>query len=483
MSTAVPGFTPPALETLDRLAAVVGDRYALRDADAKAPYLVERRDKYFGAAAMVLRPADVTQVSQILRIANETRTAIVPQAGNTGLVGGQIPFESGHEVVVSVSRLDAVRDLDALDNTLVAEAGCILANVQQAADDADRLFPLSLAAQGTCEIGGNVATNAGGTGVLAYGSTRDLVLGLEVVLADGRVWNGLRRLRKDNTGYDLKNLFVGSEGTLGIITAAALKLYPKPTDVATAFAGAAAPARALDLLALAQDRSGRRVTSFEFMPRTGLEFVLRHAPASRDPLSNPHPWYVLVELSGGGAEGALRGTLEAILGEAHERGLIEDAAIAASQAQARDFWRLREDLSDVQRREGGSIKHDVSVPVSKVPAFLDAAMPAVEALVPGCRLVPFGHLGDGNVHFNVSQPVGADAAAFLARWDEVAALVHGIVAGLGGSISAEHGIGRMKRDAMPSIKDPVELDLMYAIKRQLDPNGIMNPGKVLPVRG
>jgi FAD/FMN-containing dehydrogenase len=470
----------PTADTLQRLAAVVGAKNALVDAAEMAPYLVERRDRYHGAAAMVLRPQSTQEVAALLAIAHETETAMVPQSGNTGLVGGQIPFESGDEVVVSLARMNKIRAIDPNDNTLTAEAGCILANIQQAADEVERLFPLSLAAEGTCQIGGNVATNAGGTGVLAYGNTRDLVLGLEVVLADGRVWNGLRALRKDNTGYDLKNLFIGSEGTLGLITAVTLKLFPKPSDMATAFIGLASPRDALSLFTLASEMSGRRVTAFEFLPHLGLEFVLKHSPAARAPLSGHHPWYVLLELSGGGAQGELRGTLETILADAFEREFVADAALAESSNQARDFWLLRTDLSEVQKLEGGSIKHDVSVPVSKVPAFLDAAIPAIKALVPGCRPLPFGHLGDGNVHFNVSQPEGADRAGFLDRWEEVSTAVHAVVADFNGSISAEHGIGRMKRDLMPKIKDPVELELMYGLKRQLDPKGILNPGKLLP---
>ena len=472
----------PSTETLDRLVAVVGERYVLRDATDMQSYLVEWRDKYFGEAALVLRPGSVEEVSSILKIANETRTAIVPQGGNTGLVGAQIPFETGHEVVLSLSRLNKVRNIDPDNNTITVDAGCVLQSVQNAADEVDRLYPMRIGSEGSCQIGGNIGTNAGGTAVLAYGNTRDLVLGLEVVLADGRIWNGLRRLRKDNTGYDLKNLFIGAEGTLGIVTGAVLKLFPKPKDRATALIGLASPAGALELLTLAQERSGRRVTGFEIIPRFGIDIVLRHGENMRDPLEAVHPWYVLMEMSGGGEAGALNETATEILELGFERELVSDAALAASEAQANLFWRMREVVSEVQKLEGGSIKFDVSVPVSAVPDFIAQVTEACETLEPGCRPLPYGHMGDGNIHCNVSQPVGADKQAFLDRWGDFDEAVHEVVARFSGSISAEHGIGRMKRDFMPQIKDPVELELMYALKRQFDPKGILNPGKVLPDR-
>ena len=480
MDQTVNRLRPPTAETLDRLAAIVGTRYAIRDDETMQPYMVEWRDKYVGRAAMVLRPGSVAEVSQILAIANETLTAIVPQGGNTGLVGGQIPFETGAEVVLSLGRMNTVRGIDAADNTITVDAGCVLEAIQNAADDVDRLFPLRIGSEGSCQIGGNISTNAGGTAVLAYGNTRDLVLGLEVVLADGRIWNGLRRLRKDNTGYDLKNLFIGAEGTLGIVTGAVLKLFPKPKDKATALIGLETPQKALDLLGLAQERSGRRVTGFELIPRFGIDIVLKHGANMRDPLAGEHPWYVLMELSGGGTAGALNDTASDILEHALNHDLVEDAVIAANNAQAGELWRMREVVSEVQKLEGGSIKYDVSVPVSCVPDFIAAVEPACEALEPGCRPIPYGHMGDGNIHCNVSQPVGADKAAFLGRWSEFDEIIHEVVSRFSGSISAEHGIGRMKRDFMPKIKDPVELDLMYALKDRFDPNGILNPGKVLP---
>ena len=466
----------PSNELLAKFAAIVGQKYAVRDPADQAAYLVEARGLYHGRTSLVLRPGTPAEVAAILRLAHETLTPIVPQGGNTGLVGGQIPLSG--EIVLSLTRLDCIREVDPVSNTMTCEAGVVLANAQAAAAAADRLFPLSLAAEGSCTIGGNLATNAGGTAVLAYGNTRELVLGVEVVLADGRIWNGLTKLKKDNTGYDLKQLFIGAEGTLGVITAAVLKLFPRPHAVETAFVGVATPRDALALLNLAEARAGGTVTSFEFMSRLAVEFALRHGPGTRDPLGAPHAWYVLIELSSAARDG-LRASLEDLLAAAAERGLVADAAIATSIEQTQAFWHLRNLISETQRPEGGSIKHDVSVPVAMVPEFIERASAAVEKLIPGCRPVPFGHLGDGNVHFNVSQPVGADKAAFLAQWGAVNARVHEIVASLNGSISAEHGIGRLKRDLLPHVKDPVALDLMRTLKHALDPNGILNPGKVL----
>jgi D-lactate dehydrogenase (cytochrome) len=458
-----------------RFGDIVGDKYLITDPAAQEPYLVEQRGLYHGRTPAVLRPGSVGEVAAILKLANETRTPVVPQGGNTGLVGGQVPRAG--ELVLSLGRLDRVREVDPTSNTMTCEAGVILANAHEAAAAVDRLFPLSLAAEGSATIGGNLATNAGGTAVLAYGNARDLLLGLEVALADGRVWNGLTKLKKDNTGYDLKNLFVGAEGTLGVITAAVLKLYPRPRAVETAFVGLPSPADALALLKLAGERAGGTVTSFELMSRLSVEFALRHGPGCRDPLTTAHPWYVLIELSSQTA--GLRGALEDLLTAAVEAGCVSDAAIAASLEQRKAFWHVRDMLSDVQRHEGGSIKHDVAVPVVAVPEFIAQASAAVEAMIPGCRPAPFGHLGDGNVHFNVSQPAGADTAAYLARWDEMGTAVNAIVMKLSGSISAEHGIGQLKRDLLPQVKDAVALELMRALKRTLDPNNILNPGKVL----
>lgn len=465
-------------DLLSRFAAIVGEKYAIRDPRDQQPYLVEMRDLYHGRTPLVLRPGSVAEVSAILKLADETKTPIVPQGGNTGLVGGQVPHETNNEIVVSLKRLDRIREIDATSNTMTCEAGVVLASAQKAAEDADRFFPLSLGAEGSCTIGGNLSSNAGGTGALAYGVARDLVVGLEVVLADGRVLNGLNKLKKDNTGYDLKNLFVGAEGTLGIITAAVVKLFPKLQSRASAFVGLKSPNDALRLLNLANAQAGGSVTLCELMPRLGLEFVLRHGSGVRNPLAAMHDWYVLIELSTP-AEKPLRETMESILAAAFEDGVVEDAAIAETLDQARGFKHLRETLAEIQKFEGGSIKHDVAVPVALVPELIRRGSDAAMKLIPGCRPLPFGHLGDGNMHFNISQPVGGDKEAFLARWEEMNAAIHGIVTEQHGSISAEHGIGQLKRYLLPKAKDPVAFALMQALKKTFDPNNILNPGKVL----
>jgi D-lactate dehydrogenase (cytochrome) len=469
---------PPAIDPslLARFAAIVGEKYAVTDPRAQAPYLVEPRDMFHGRTPMVLRPASVAEVAAILKLAAETATPVVPQGGNTGLVGGQIALNN--ELVLSLTRLDRIREVDPTSNTITCEAGVSLQQAREAAAAVDRLYPQLLPSQGTCTIGGNLSTNAGGTAALAYGTARAHVLGIEVVLADGRILNDLNKLKKDNTGYDLKNLFIGAEGTLGVITAAVLRLVPRPRSVETAFVGVPSPEAALALLDIAAQSAAGGVTSFELMTRTGVELVLRHAAGCRDPLATPHPWYVLIELSSHGKSG-LREVMESVLAQGLEHGLVADATIADSLEQAKAFWRVREMFGEVQRHEGGSIKHDVSVPVAAVPAFLKEADAAVTALIPGARPIPFGHLGDGNIHYNVTQPAGADKADFLKRWDEVNAAVFAVVKKYGGSISAEHGVGVVKRDLLPAVKDPVALDLMRSLKRMLDPKNILNPGKVL----
>ena len=464
----------PAL--LARFAAIVGDKYAITDPDAQAAYLVELRGLYQGHTPVVLRPSSVDEVSQILKLANDTATPVVPQGGNTGLVGGQIPLNN--EVVLSLNRLDRVREVDPTSNTLTCEAGVTLQRAREAAAAVDRLYPQVLPSEGTCTIGGNLSTNAGGTAAIAHGIARSHALGLEVVLADGRVLNNLNKLKKDNTGYDLKNLFIGAEGTLGIITAAVLRLVPRPRSVETAFAGVPSPEAALELLGIATERTGGLVTSFEIMTRAGIELVLQYGAGTRDPLATAHPWYVLIEMSSQQRDG-FREVMEDVLAQGMERGLVTDAVIADSIEQGKALWRLRELFSEVQRHAGGSIKEDISVPVNAVPAFIREANAAVAALIPGARPLPFGHLGDGNIHYNVSQPIGADKAAFLKRWGEVNDVVFAVVKKYGGSISAEHGIGLLKRDLLPSVKDPVALELMRGIKHLLDPKGILNPGKVL----
>ncbi len=479
LSPGQPRPAAPAPETLARLAAIVGPAHALADPEAQQPYLREWRDKYVGRAALVLRPETTEQVAEIMRIAHQTGTAIVPQAGNTGLVGGQIPWETGHEVVLSLARMKRIRAIEPSGSAMIVEAGATLADAQAAAEQAGRYFPLSLPSEGTAQVGGALATNAGGVAVLAYGNARAFVLGLEVVLADGRIWNGLRTLKKDNTGYDLKDLFVGSEGTLGIITAAALKLYARPAEKVTALVAVESTDKLTQLFRLCEAKGGAALTAFEFMSDFAMGCVTAHVPGARLPFTAPAPWYVLTELSSLNADGAAAALMETMLTEAAEQELIADAVIAQSIQQARDFWRLREELSDAQKHEGGSIKHDISVPISLIPEFLARAGAEVERVCPGARPMPFGHFGDGNVHYNVSQPVGMDKAAYLAGWDAMQDAVHAVVVAMNGSISAEHGIGRMKRDEMAHIKSPVEMDLMRAIKAVFDPTGILNPGKVL----
>ncbi len=473
--TAARAFARPSPSLIARFAGVVGPAHALTDPSDQAPYLSEWRGKYTGRAALVLRPGATEEVSRILALASEHGVAIVPQAGNTGLVGGQIPHEAGHEVILSVERLRKIRSVDPEGGHMIVEAGATLAEVQAEALRAGRLFPLSMASEGSCRIGGNLATNAGGVAVLAYGSARDLVLGLEAVLADGRIWDGLRTLKKDNTGYDLRDLFIGSEGTLGVITAAALKLFPRPAETATAFVAVGDIAAVAALFRQAERAAGPALTAFEFIPRIGLDFVVRHSPRARAPFPLEAPWYALIEVSTHAAEGGAGRALEMLLAEAP----VAHAAIARSLSQARDLWRLREGLSEAQKHEGGSIKHDVSVPIAAIPRFLARADALVADMRPGARPVAFGHWGDGNVHYNVSQPPEMDKAAFLDLWEPMQEAIHDLVAEMGGSISAEHGIGRMKRDALRRRKSPVELDMMRAIKSALDPKGILNPGKLL----
>jgi FAD/FMN-containing dehydrogenase len=470
-----PAAPPLSPELVAQFRKIVGDKYAVTDPAEIAPYLTEERDLFHGRSPLVLRPGSTAEVSAICKLASEHRIALVPQGGNTGLVGGQTPHNG--EVVVSMRRLDKIRDIDTASNTMTCEAGVVLQIAQQRASEVDRLFPLSLGAEGSCTIGGNLSTNAGGTTALAYGVAREMALGLEVVLADGRILNALSKLKKDNTGYDLRNLFIGAEGTLGIITAATLKLFPKPHAVETAFVGVKSPAAALRLLSISQNEAAGTLTSFELLSGIAVDFSIRHGIDIRDPLASKHAWYVLMELSS--PRDDARAALESILAQGLDDEIVDDAVIAANLAQRSAFWKLRDEMSAAQKPEGGSIKHDISVPVVAVPDFIEQANAAVVKLIPGARPVPFGHLGDGNIHYNVSQPVGGDAADFLARWHEVNALVFEIVLRMGGSISAEHGIGVLKRDELPEVKDKVAIELMRSIKAMLDPSGIMNPGKVL----
>jgi FAD/FMN-containing dehydrogenase len=464
---------------LERFAGITGAAHTLTRPEDQAGYLREWRDRYVGKALAVLRPSSTEEVSRILALANEHGIGVVPQGGNTGLVGGQIPSTRGDEIVLSLLRLKKVRGVDADGGTMIVEAGVTLLEAQVAAEKAGRLFPLSLASEGSAQIGGVLATNAGGTAVLSYGNARNLCLGLEAVLADGRVWHGLRTLKKDNTGYDLRDLLIGSEGSLGVITAAALKMLPRPAEVATAVVALESSEAALKLFRLAEEAASGALTAFEFWGRLPMQFALTHMPNTRDPLSGQHPWYALLEISSSEAGGRAASQLETMLAKASDGGLIRDAALAASLQQARDFWALRESFSEAQKGAGGSIKHDISVPIARIPEFLKRAAPVVEKICPGARPVPFGHFGDGNLHYNVTQPPGMDRADYLALWHDMNRAVHALVTEMDGSISAEHGIGQMKREDLKLFKSPVELEMMRAIKRALDPKGILNPGKVL----
>ncbi len=456
----------------------LGPRALVSDADDLAPYLKESRGLFQGDAPFVVLPATSDEVAAAVSLCAAEGLAVVPQGGNTGRVGGGVPYAELGAVPINLKRMNRIRELDPLDQTATVEAGCVLATLQTAAEAADRLFPLSLGAEGSCQIGGNLASNAGGIHVLRYGNMRDLVLGLEVVLADGRVWNGLRALRKDNTGYDLKQLFLGSEGTLGIITAATLKLFPRPRESVSLFVAVTGLEAALEVLARARAAAGGGLAACELIPRIALDFCLEHIPGIRDPLAEPHDWCLLMEATAGRPGSGLAETLEAMLAEAHEAGLVADATIAASEAQSAQLWRIREALVAAQAAEGASIKHDIAVPVSRVPRLIRDACQAVEAMIPGARPYPFGHLGDGNIHFNFSQPPGTDPAAFLDRRQAVNAKVHDIAQGLGGTISAEHGIGRVKREELRRFKSAAELDLMRRVKAALDPQDTMNPGVV-----
>jgi FAD/FMN-containing dehydrogenase len=462
----------PSPETLQRLADIVGPKSIIINASDQAPYLKEWRGLWHGNTPMVLRPQTTEEVSRILTVAHETGTTIVPQSGNTGLVGGQIPF--GGEVLLSLDRMNRILAVDAVDFTITAEAGATLKSIQDAAEKVDRLFPLSLASEGTCRIGGNLATNAGGVNVLAYGNARDLCLGLEVVLADGRILNQLKTLRKDNTGYDLKNLFIGSEGTLGIITKATLKLFPQPRRYDTVFAAVPSIQSALDLLAQAKQGSGNRVIAFELLPEIGIQFTVKHMNTRRA-LETVSPWYVLFEMADS-TEIATQTMLET----AFEQSLMTDAVVAQNQSQRAELWALRENMSESQKFEGGSIKHDVAVPVSALPQFIAEASTALETFMPGTRLCCFGHMGDGNMHFNVSQPIGMDKQAYIEQWHPMNRVIHDTVAKYKGSFSAEHGVGVLKREDMTRYKSEIELDVMRSMKQALDPKGILNPGRVLP---
>ncbi|MCH7485792.1 MAG: FAD-binding oxidoreductase [Proteobacteria bacterium] len=463
-------------DVLEAIRGTVGPKGWIGDAGGMEPYLIEERGIYRGACDMVVLPQSTAEVAAVVGHCARADVAIVPQGGNTGLVGGGVP-EGG--IVLSTARLDRIRGVDPFNHTLTAEAGCVLANVQAAADEAGAYFPLSLAAEGSCRIGGNLSTNAGGIAVLRYGTARDLVLGLEVVLPDGQVWDGLRRLRKDNTGYDLKQLFIGAEGTLGIITAAVLKLFPAPRTRVTVLAAVPGMDTVMDLFVHVREGFGDALVAFEVISRLGLDIGLEHIPGVIDPFQSRHGYYALLEVTSPRTGEGLRESLETHLADALEKGIAADAVIASSERQAQELWRIRDAVPEAQKLEGGSIKHDVSVPVSRVVEFIDRATGVVEKDLPGVRVLAFGHLGDGNIHFNLLQPKAMDRDDFLSRWDHMNRLVHDVAVELDGSFSAEHGIGRLKRGDMKRYKSAVELNLMRTLKSALDPKNIMNPGKIL----
>ena len=469
------------VDALQRIRTLLGQAGCIDAPELTARFLTDFRSLYRGATPFVACPATTAEVAQVLALCSAARIAVVPQGGNTSYCGGATPSARGDQLVLSLHRLNRIREVDAANFSLIAEAGCVLLNVQAAARSVDRLFPLSLGSEGSCQIGGNLSTNAGGLAAVRYGVTRDLVLGLEVVLADGRVIDDLSSLRKDNTGYDLRDLFIGAEGTLGIITAASLKLFPQPRTIETAFIAVPGMQAAIDLLARLREATGDCVTTFEYLPRIAVEFTVRHIPGVSDPLGAPHPAYVLCEVSTARHDPHLRGLLEDALAAAMDHGAVIEATFAESLAQREALWRLRESVPEAQRHEGASIKHDVSVPVAALPAFLHKASTAVAQVAPCARLVAYGHVGDGNLHFNLSEPAGGgDRTAFLALQEDLGHAVHACVQEFRGSISAEHGIGQLKRELLARHKDPVALAAMRSIKQALDPRGILNPGKVLP---
>ena len=470
-----------------KLRLVVGDKGLILDDQGKHPYLTDWRENYLGSALAIVRPATTEEVAAVVKLCAAGKVAVVPQGGNTGMSGGGTPHETGREIVLSLTRMNRILEIDKVGYTMTVEAGVVLKIIQETAADNDRLFPLSLGAEGSCTIGGNLSTNAGGVQVLHYGNTRNLVLGIEVVTPAGEIWNGLRALKKDNTGYDLRDLYLGAEGTLGIITKAILKLWPKPKDHATSWSAVPSPQAAVELLSGAYAASEDNVTSCELMGRQGIDLVLQHIPNTADPLGEKHEWYVLMEWSstrahreGGNAEG-LREKMEAYLGEAMEKDLVLDAVVAQTEAQSKNLWALRESHSEASKKEGPSIKFDISVAVSRIPTFMDQGLAAMRKALPECRPLPFGHVGDGNLHFNCQAPAGWDKARFAPHIEKISGAIYDLVVGYGGSISAEHGIGRIKVDGLAHYRSKIELDTMRTLKRALDPQNIMNPGKVIQV--
>lgn len=466
-------------ELIERFRKIVGAAHAITDQALIAPYLLEERGLFHGRTPLLLRPASTVEVSSIMKLASQTRTPIVPQGGNTGLVGGQQPDENGCSVLLSMERLNKIRCINLEGDFAVVEAGVILQTLQKKVDESGRFFPLSLASEGSCQIGGNLSSNAGGTAVLAYGNMRELCLGLEVVLPDGRILEDLRFVKKDNSGYDLKNLFIGAEGTLGVITAAVLKLFPKVKGKAVAFVGLHSPGKALEFLSLAQCQGGRMLTGFELMGKLSLQMALKYKMCERHLFEHEHEWYVLLNISSLQGNDEALSVLSTILEQSLKDAVIEDAIIAQSLKQQDFFWKLRESISHAQKLAGGSIKHDIAVPLASIPDFISEAALIVEDIAPGARVVCFGHMGDGNLHYNVTQPVGSDTATFLQLWSPMNHRIHGLVMRYQGTFSAEHGIGQLKREELRTFKSPVALDIMQKIKKTLDPLGIMNPGKIL----
>jgi len=460
---------------IDDLKAIVGKSGWTNDADDLEPHLSEWRGELQGKTLIMLSPESTAQVAEIMRACHAAGVAVVPQGGNTGLCGGAIPDESGEQVLLSMSRLNTIRNVDAQDFSLVAEAGCILANVQDAARDAGRFFPLSLGAEGTCQIGCNLPTNAGGINVLCYGTARQQVLGLEVVLADGTIWDGLRSLRKDTAGYDMKQLFLGSEGTLGVITAATLKIYPDPGETLTVFMALDSAANAVELYAQFRNSLADRIQAFELISDRCLRFVQRHITSKALPLAGEHSWFVLCEIVVGDSQSDIEAALEAAM----EKGLIADAVIAKNKAESEHLWNVRHAISEAEKPEGGNLKHDIAVPVGRIGDFLEAGEQLVASVMPKARLVAFGHVGDGNLHYNIAQPVGIDVAEFMAEGKALTQAIYELVASMGGSFSAEHGVGVLKKDALQQFRGAAELELMRTLKRALDPKNILNPGKVI----
>lgn len=461
---------------VDQLRSIVGDPHVLTEAVDTAPYLTDWRGNFTGVAQAIVRPGSTEEVAAVVALCAKTRTPIVPQGGNTGLVGGGIPDSTGSAIIVSLRRMNRIRDIDLTNAAMTVDAGCVLQTIQEAARDQGQFFPLSLAAEGSCTIGGNLSTNAGGTAVLRYGNTRDLVLGIEAVTPDGKIWNGLSTLRKDNTGYDLKHLLMGAEGTLGIVTGVVLKLFPAPTRSCTALVALTRAGDSVTLLKMIRDQLGDRLTGFELMSRVCVDHVIKHFPATAEPFAQQYPWQLLVELTDTMRDSPLDDALAAALAPALESGMAQDAVIATSEAQAAALWTLREQIPEAEKLEGKSVKHDIAVPISRIGEFIEVAGPKLMAAFPAARVICFGHIGDGNLHYNLSFPSAAPTPAQTKQANDI---VYGLLDTMGGSISAEHGLGQLKRDEITRHKSPVALDMMRAIKRALDPNDIMNPGKVL----